>query len=150
MNGKLGDFAKTEYPDSKYDLFAMFMERTLRMNVKHGLMAMINMQSWMFLSTFEKLRSKLLSNGTLLSMAHLGERGFDTIGGAVVSTTAFVFENAHHAARKGDYVRLVDGRNEAEKAAKMHEAIQNHYCGWFHRASIEDFEKIPVVRSHIG
>jgi hypothetical protein len=143
MNGKLGDFAKTEYPDSKYDLFAMFMERTLRMNVKHGLMAMINMQSWMFLSTFEKLRSKLLSNGTLLSMAHLGERGFDTIGGAVVSTTAFVFENAHHAARKGDYVRLVDGRNEAEKAAKMHEAIQNHYCGWFHRASIEDFEKIP-------
>lgn len=143
MNGTLGDFAKANYPDSKSDLFAMFMERTLRMAVKHGMMAMINMQSWMFLSSFEKLRGKLLSNATLLSMAHLGERGFDTIGGAVVSTTAFVFGNAHHASFKGGYARLIDGMNEAEKAAKMKEAIENPDCGWFYRASAEDFEKIP-------
>ncbi|MFY1710858.1 BREX-1 system adenine-specific DNA-methyltransferase PglX [Tritonibacter mobilis] len=143
MNGALGDYAKANYPDSKSDLFAMFMERTLRMSLQHGMMAMINMQSWMFLSSFEKLRGKLLSNGTLLSMAHLGERGFDTIGGAVVSTTAFVFENAHHATFKGDYVRLVDGANETEKAEQMQEAIQNPDCEWFYRASAEDFDKMP-------
>jgi len=143
MNGALGDYAKVGYPDSKSDLFAMFMERTLRMSLQHGMMAMINMQSWMFLSSFEKLRNKLLANGTLLSMAHLGERGFDTIGGAVVSTTAFIFENAHHATFKGDYVRLVDGANEAGKAAQMQEAIHNPDCDWFYRASGQDFDKMP-------
>ena len=143
MNGPLGDFAKAKYPDSKSDLFAMFMERTLGMTLKRGMMAMINMQSWMFLSSFEKLRGKLLSNGTLLSMAHLGERAFDTIGGAVVSTTAFIFQNAYHPKLKGEYVRLVDGESEAAKASKMAIAIQNRECGWFYQASAEDFDKIP-------
>jgi type II restriction/modification system DNA methylase subunit YeeA len=143
MNGRLKAWAGKNYPDSKSDLFAMFMERALEMSVPHGMMAMINMQSWMFLSSFEKLRTKLLGNATLLSMAHLGERGFDTIGGAVVSTTAFVFANAHHPDHKGDYLRQVDGKNEAEKAAMAREAIQNPDCGWFYRASATDFSKIP-------
>ena len=143
MNDKLQGFAKERYPDSKSDLFAMFMERTLRMSVKRGMMAMINMQSWMFLSSFEKLRGKLLSNATLLSMAHLGERGFDTIGGAVVSTTAFIFKNAHHPTQMGEFVRLVDGMSEAEKAAKMQDAIERRGCGWFYTASSEDFYRMP-------
>ena len=143
MNGPLGDYAKKEYPDSKSDLFAMFMERTLALAVKRGMMAMINMQSWMFLSSYEKLRGKLLSDATLLSMAHLGERGFDTIGGAVVSTTAFVFAKERHKDLKGEYVRLIDGRNEAEKASQFKESIRNPNCGWFYRASANDFEKIP-------
>jgi len=143
MNGHLSAFAKENYPDSKSDLFAMFMERTLALSVKRGMMAMINMQSWMFLSSYENLRTKLLTHSTILSMAHLGERGFDTIGGAVVSTTAFVIQNAHHASLKGDYARLVDGNSEAEKSAQMREAIQNPDCGWFYRASAEDFGKIP-------
>ncbi|MFK7848526.1 MAG: BREX-1 system adenine-specific DNA-methyltransferase PglX [Rhodothermales bacterium] len=143
MNGKLGDYAKSIYPDSKSDLFAMFMERTLALSKKHGLVAMINMQSWMFLSSYEKLRTKLLSYNTIVNMAHLGERAFDTIGGAVVSTTAFVIENTLHKELKGDYLRLIDGMNEAEKASMMQEAIQNKDCGWFFRASADDFEKIP-------
>ncbi|WP_431299401.1 BREX-1 system adenine-specific DNA-methyltransferase PglX [Tabrizicola sp. BL-A-41-H6] len=143
MNGPLGDFAKAKYPDSKSDLFAMFMERTLAMTLKRGMMAMINMQSWMFLSSYEKLRGKLLSNATLLSMAHLGERGFDTIGGAVVSTTAFVFGNASHPVLRGDYVRLIYGASESEKALQMREAIKNRDCGYLFRAPSADFEKIP-------
>jgi type II restriction/modification system DNA methylase subunit YeeA len=143
MNEKLQDFAKQHYPDSKSDLFAMFMERSLAMSVRHGMMAMINMQSWMFLSSFEKLREKLLSNVTPLSMAHLGERAFDTIGGAVVSTTAFVLENAHHSTFKGRYVRLVEGRSESEKASQMRQAIEKPDCAWLYRASSEDFSKVP-------
>ena len=75
------------------------------------------MQSWMFLSSFEKLRIKLLDSKTILSMAHIGARGFDTIGGEVVSTTAFVLNNRHYADYKGSFIRLVDGVGEAEKVA---------------------------------
>jgi len=104
---------------------------------------MINMQSWMFLSSYEKLRQKLLKQHTIVSMAHLGARAFDTIGGEVVSTTAFVLENTKRPDAKGVYVRLVDGRSEAEKAAALQEAIQNPDCGWFYRATAVDFQKIP-------
>ncbi|MBS0986383.1 BREX-1 system adenine-specific DNA-methyltransferase PglX [Acetobacter thailandicus] len=143
MNGKLSDFVKASYPDSKSDLFAVFMERALGLCAKRGLMAMINMQSWMFLSSYEKLRMKLLSDAMILSMAHLGERAFDSIGGAVVSTTALVIENAHSANHEGTFIRLVDGSSEAEKEEQLKEAIQNPNCGWFYSASAEDFEKIP-------
>ena len=143
MNSQIGTFAKDNYPDSKSDLFAMFMERALTLSVKNGAMAMINMQSWMFLSSFEKLRGKLLSYGTLLSMAHLGARSFDTIGGEVVSTTAFVFENAYRANHKGDYLRLLEGDSEAKKAARFKMAIHDPCCGWFYRAKADDFERIP-------
>jgi len=87
------------------------------------MVAMITMQSWMFLSSFEKLRTKILDNDTILSMAHLGARAFDSIGGEVVSTTAFVLENAHRPKYKGAYVRFVDGMSEAEKEKMFREAI---------------------------
>ena len=143
MNGKLGDFVKANYPDSKSDLFAVFMERALGLCAKRGLMAMINMQSWMFLSSYEKLRGTLLSNATILSMAHIGERGFDTIGGVVVSTTSFVIKNAHDEGRRGEFIRLVEGDSEREKVLQLREAIQNPNCGWFYRASADDIAKIP-------
>ena len=143
MNGKLGDFVKASYPDSKSDLFAVFMERALGLCAKRGLMAMINMQSWMFLSSYEKLRVKLLSDAMILSMAHLGERAFDSIGGAVVSTTAFVMENAHSLNHEGTFIRLVDGSSEAEKEAQLKEAIQNPNCGWFFRVPTAIFSEIP-------
>ena len=124
MNGRLGAWAKENFPDSKSDLFAMFIERNLDLAQKQGAVAMITMQSWMFLSSFEKLRTKILDNNTILSMAHLGARAFDSIGGEVVSTTTFILENAHHPEYKGAYVRLVDGMSEAEKDKMFREAIQ--------------------------
>ena len=143
MNGRLSVFAKDKFPDSKSDLFAMFMEGTLRMTLKSGMMAMINMQSWMFLSSYEKLRGKLLSNATLLTMAHIGPRGFDTIGGEVVSTTAFIFQNNRNPDHKGEFLRLVDGMSEAEKSAMTKEAISNPDCGWFYRKTVGKFNWIP-------
>lgn len=143
MNGDLAEWAKDYYPDSKSDLFAMFMERALSLTLKHGMTAMINMQAWMFLSSFEILRKKLFSKATLLSMAHIGERGFDSIGGAVVSTTAFVLINSVISNKKGTYLRLVDGRSEAEKSDMIREAVSNPNCGWFYRASADDFHLIP-------
>jgi type II restriction/modification system DNA methylase subunit YeeA len=143
MNDRLKKFAQYDYPESKTDLFAMFIERNLDLAATGGFVAMITMQSWMFLSSYEKLRAKLLDQNTIRSMAHLGARAFDTIGGEVVSTTAFVLQNSHLPDAQGDFLRLVDGRSEAEKAAATGEAIQNPDCGWFYRATAVDFKKIP-------
>lgn len=123
MNGRLSAWAKETYPNSKSDLFAMFIERNLNLAVKGGAVAMITMQSWMFLSSFEALRSQILNQHTIISMAHLGARAFDSIGGEVVSTTAFVLENTHKSEYRGAFIRLVDGDSEAEKMEMMTKAI---------------------------
>jgi hypothetical protein len=78
----------------------------------------------MFLSSFEALRSRILDRHTIVSMAHLGARAFDSIGGEVVSTTTFVLENVHRPEYRGAFMRLVDGSSEAEKMAMMSNAIE--------------------------
>ena len=143
MNKRLGAWAKDTYPNSKSDLFAMFMERNLNLARKQSVVAMITMQSWMFLSSFESLRTRLLGRSTLLSMAHLGARAFDSIGGEVVMTTAFILGNENEPEYQGNYLRLIDGRSESEKTTTLREAIKNRECGWFYRATAADFKKIP-------
>lgn len=124
MNTDLKDFAKKAYPNSKSDLFAIFMERAFALLKPQGFNAQINMQSWMFLSSYEQLREWLLQHTTIITMAHLGARAFDSISGEVVSTTAFVIENAAYPNYSGAYIRLVDGKSEAEKSKMLLEAIQ--------------------------
>lgn len=143
MNGRLKVWVKEHYPASKSDLFAMFMERSLALTLKRGVMAMINMQSWMFLSAYENLRSSLIEHFSFLSMAHLGERAFDTIGGAVVSTTAFVMENATRPSKEAVYVRLIDGENEASKSAMLQIAANDPESERRFLAATDDFAKIP-------
>lgn len=142
MNGRLAVFAKEKYPNSKSDMFAMFIERNLELVKKSGVIGLITMQSWMFLSSYEKIRNNLLNKKTILSMAHLGARGFDSIGGEVVSTTAFTIKNAHHETLKGQYLRLTEGRSEKEKSADFikHKTAGNDL---YFSASSADFKKIP-------
>jgi hypothetical protein len=123
MNADLKKFAKNEYPNSKSDLFAIFVERGFKWLKPEGLNAMVTMQSWMFLSSYEKMRQDVLDNHTILSMAHLGTRGFDSIGGEVVSTTASVMQKAYLPKYQGAYLRLVDGKSEQEKADMFKQAI---------------------------
>jgi len=92
MNKELSDFVKRRYPDSKSDLFAVFMERTLELTKIHGFMSMINQHSWMFLSSYEKLRVKIIENHRIDTLVHLGARAFEEIGGEVVQSVAFVLE----------------------------------------------------------
>ncbi len=124
MNPELAKFAKDNYPDSKSDLFAMFIERGFEMILPSAYSAMVTMQSWMFLSSYEKLRKKILEEKTISSMAHLGAKAFDTIGGEVVQTTTFVLQNVHYTNYKGAFIRLVDGKSEAEKSEMFKEAIK--------------------------
>jgi hypothetical protein len=94
------------------------------MSLPKGAVAMITMQSWIFLSSYEALRGRILNQNTILSIAHFGPRAFDSIGGEVVSTTVFVLENAHKPEYRGAFMRLVDGNSEAEKMAMMAKAIE--------------------------
>lgn len=105
-DGKLNQYVKKNYPDSKADLFAVFIERCGQMTRKNGFQAMITQHAWMFLSSFEKLREKL-QTVDIVNMAHLGARAFEEIGGEVVQTTSFVLRNGHHITYKGEYLRLV-------------------------------------------
>ncbi|HCM95431.1 MAG TPA: BREX-1 system adenine-specific DNA-methyltransferase PglX [Glutamicibacter sp.] len=150
MNGQLSQFMKDEFPDSKSDLFAGFIERCTNLAGPRGTVAMITMQSWMFLSSYEKLRGSLLTEQRITSMLHLGARAFDSIGGEVVSSTAFVLANvppeARGTARKraGTFIRLVDGTSEAEKAAALSTVldVRSKEAG-FHLVSDSDFAAIP-------
>lgn len=143
MNLSLQSFASDGFKDAKADLFAMFMKRGLSLGPVGGLLSMINMQSWMFLSAYEELRTSLLANSTLLTMAHLGERAFDSIGGAVVSTTAFVIQNKRNDTLEGTFIRLVDGRNEAEKSLKLRNAATSPQVASVYRSRNKDFLRIP-------
>ena len=143
MNGLLKAWAAKQFPDSKADLYTMFMERNLSLSQHSGMIAMVNMQAWMFLSTLEKLRTKLLSNTTFLSMAHIGSRGFDSIGGEVVSTTAFVMSSLARPNFKGSFVRLVEGRSEQEKYTAFRDSLEGHKPELLFRASSADFRVIP-------
>lgn len=138
MNGRLAGWAKEKYPKSKSDLFAMFIERSLELVKRGGSVAMITMQSWMFLSSFEAFRTNIIKEGSILSMAHLGTRAFDTIGGEIVSTTAFVISNLHKKNFLGGYLDLTNGKSENEKEFDL-KRKRNHPT----LAIGDDFERIP-------
>ena len=114
LSAKVNNFVKKNYPDSKADLFAVFIERCGEMLKKNGYQAMITQHAWMFLSSFEKLRMKLQQK-TIINMAHLGARAFEEIGGEVVQTTSFIIQNNFIMNYIGTYLRLLDGESQYEK-----------------------------------
>lgn len=142
MNKELSNFVKNNYADSKADMMACFMEAGLKSLQPKGFLGMINQHSWMFLSSYEKLRDKLIKETFFDTLLHLGPRTFPEIGGEVVQNAAFTFWNKT-LNDKGSYIRLVDDGNTELKRTKTLEAIQNTDCGWFYNANQKDFEKIP-------
>lgn len=138
----MSGWVKKNYPDVKSDLCTCFIERGFNLTKDRGYAAMITMQSWMFLGSFEKMRSSLIGSKSILSMLHLGPRAFDAIGGEVVNVTADVVYNGR-AACEGAYVRLVDINGSDAKRQKALEAIGDPDCGRFYRRDAETFKQIP-------
>ena len=134
---KLNEYVKKNYPNSKSDLFAVFMERCREMTLKSGYQAMITQHAWMFLSGFEKLRVKLLQTVDIVNMVHLGARAFEEIGGEVVQTTSFVIRNSRMEDYTGTYCRLVEPNTQQGKE-ELFLAGENH-----HVARQDNFDKIP-------
>ena len=136
LSPKLNAYIKENYPDSKSDLFAVFIERCSEMTVENGYQAMITQHSWMFLSSFEKLRKKMMQS-EIINMAHLGARAFEEIGGEVVQVTAFVRCIEHIKGYRGTYCRLIEPTSQQGKE-KMFLDGENRYI------TVQDnFKKIP-------
>lgn len=136
MGANLTNFVKKYYPDSKSDLFAVFIEVCSHMAAEKRYQAMITQHAWMFLSSFEKLREKMMLTETV-NMAHLGARAFEEIGGEVVQTTSFVRCRTHIDGYKGTYCRLIEPTSQQGKE-DMFLAGGNRYF-----ANQDNFAKIP-------
>lgn len=146
MNEVLSEYVKKNYAEGKGDLFSVFMQVAESMLEPNGKYGMINMQSWMFLSSFEKLRTHILSQLHIDSMLHLGPQTFDELSGEVVQNTAFVISKHQPLEEGGTYYRLVDGNNCREKE----ELFLAHRCNnedgnriYYPNVSQKNFEKIP-------
>ncbi|MBE9572006.1 MAG: BREX-1 system adenine-specific DNA-methyltransferase PglX, partial [Proteobacteria bacterium] len=140
LNGLLKGFLKDNYADVKSDLFSAFIVRNTEVALPKGQLGFMSPFVWMFISSYEKLRSYLIDQKTLTSLVQLEYSGFD---GATVPICTFTVENVHHPSFRGGYVRLSDFRGAENQGPKTLEAIKNPSCGWFYRASAADFKKIP-------
>ncbi len=137
MNALVKKFAKDHFPDAKSDLFACFIKRGFTLAKDAGHNAMVTMQSWMFLSSFEKMREWMLREKTIKTMAHLGARAFGSISGEVVQTTACVLQNRSPQGYKPVFFRLLDG-GEAEKSTALANGEKR-----FDTTAQDEFKKIP-------
>ena len=158
MSATLSKYVKENFPDSKSDLFAVFIERCAQMTAQNRYQAMITQHAWMFLSSYEKLRTKLLT-ADIVNMAHLGPRAFDEIGGEVVQTTSFIMRQSHTPGYEGIYHRLVDANSEAGKEAMFlgntnvfHTAQKaflmipgTPFVYWFHQNFLNSFSINPPL-----
>ena len=142
MNGVLQHFLKEQFADVKSDLFSAFIVRNTQLAIPKGQLGFMTPFVWMFISSYEKLRFFLLENKTITSLIQLEYSGFD---GATVPVCTFTLENSFSSEFQGGYVRLSDFRGAANQGPRTLEAIQNHDCGWFFRASAKDFKKVPGI-----
>ena len=136
MSAKLLDYLKEYYPDSKSDMFAVFIERCKDMTSRNGFQTMITQHAWMSLATYEKLRNKL-HDMLIINMAHLGPKAFEEVSGEMVQTTSFVLQNTRINQYIGKYCRLVDSQTALGKE-KLFLSKAYQYC-----AKQDSFERIP-------
>ena len=139
MGEKLNGYVKNNYPDTKSDMSTVCMEKTLKMCNSNGMMAMINIPVWMFLTSYEKLRRKMISENTFLNMLHLGRGVF----GSDFGTTAFVICKRYLRNHIGNYRRLFNKSVEVvtvETKEKWFFEMKGRYT-----ADQNDYIKIPGV-----
>ena len=137
MNPKLKDYLKNNFPNSKSDLFAVFIEKCYEFVKSNGFIAMITQQSFMFLSTFEKLRVELINNHTIIDMVHLGAHAFEEIGGEVVQATTFINRNNFLENYNSTFHRLTEFNSESKKEKEFYNDGNKHVINQ------GDFDKIP-------
>lgn len=145
MGGKnmgkwLSDWVKKSYPDVKSDLFSCFIERNLWLSEDGGQLGFMTPYVWMFIGSYEKLRTKLIEETTITSLVQLEYSGF---AGATVPICTFTLQKGRVPGHLGGYVRLSDFVGASNQAPKTLEAIANPTCGWFYRRSADAFKSIP-------
>ena len=140
MNVGIKRFLQEQFADYKSDLFAAFIVRSLSLTIANGHLGFMSPFVWMFISSYEELRKRLISQATITTLVQLEYSGFD---GATVPICTFALQNKHHANYRAGYVRLSEFRGSENQGPKTLEAIANPKCGWFFRVAADDFNKIP-------
>ena len=136
----LKKFLKDHYKGYEKDVFSAFIDRDLAFSKPHGRLGFMSPFVWMFISSHEHLRTRLIDKETITSLVQLEYSGFE---GATVPICTFALQKGHVAAQKGCFIRLSDFRGSDSQAPKTLEAIRNHSCGWFFEAAQDEFKKIP-------
>lgn len=142
FNSYMSSWIKEKYPNEKSDLCTCFINRGFTLAKDRGYSSMVTMHAWMFLGSFEKMRSNILRNKIIVSMAHLGARAFAQIGGEVVQVAAAIIWNDKLNA-SGDCVRLVEFDSSLKKQTALKEAVVNPACRWRYRVNQSDYSSIP-------
>lgn len=140
MNALIKQFAKDYFPDAKSDLFTCFIERDLTFSKPRGRLGFMSPFVWMFISSHEDLRTRLIESETITSLIQLEYSGFE---GATVPICTFTLQNSHVNGQRGSFIRLSDFRGADNQGPKTLEAISDPSCGWFFEAVQDDFKKIP-------
>ena len=141
MNKELLSWIKINYPRSRSDLMACFMESGLSVLKPSGFLGMINQQTWMFNTSYKGLRDRLISSVHIDALLHLGPKTFPQIGGEKVQNVAFTIRN-NKSSQKGSYIRLIDYNSSESKKQKTIEGIRNPKCHWFYKIDQKNFFKI--------
>lgn len=133
-------YLKDVYKGYEKDLFSAFIVRNLDFAKDYGQLGFMTPFVWMFISSYEQLRKRLIEKDVITSLIQLEYSGFD---GATVPICTFTLNKGHIASYIGSYIRLSDFRGAANQGPKTLEAIQNRDCSWFYKAKPDDFKKIP-------
>ncbi|MGO3223655.1 MAG: BREX-1 system adenine-specific DNA-methyltransferase PglX [Halomonas sp.] len=133
-------YLKDAYKGYEKDLFSAYIVRNLDFAKEHGQLGFMTPFVWMFISSYEQLRKRLIEEDVITSLIQLEYSGFD---GATVPICTFTLSKGHIDSYRGSYIRLSDFRGSANQGPKTLEAIQNRDCGWFYDAKPDDFKKIP-------
>lgn len=141
MDDTTKSYVEANYPETKSDLFATFVFRCLELCNPDGLTGYMTPFVWMFISSYEQMRKRLIEDHFINNLVQLEYSGFD---GATVPICTFTIRNKPLNA-KGCYIRLNDFKGSQNQAPKTLEAIQNRNCGWFFTANQNEFEKIPGI-----
>lgn len=135
MNPKLTGYLNKNYPDTKSDLFATFIEKGFELLKKSGFNSMVTMQSWMFLSSYEKMRKKILEQKTISTLLHMD----NMVMGIAFGTSATVFRNTHINQYRGTFTEVTYKDVQLEEKPNRFPIIENRNG----IASVENFSKIP-------
>lgn len=143
MNATLAEYISKKYPNSKSDLFAVYMEVGKNRNKENGFTSIINQHSWMFLSSYAQLREQYFRDSVIYNMLHLGSKAFEENVGTIVQTTAFVSRKAYIDEYKSIFIRLVDYSSADEKRNKILEIENDLNSSIRYTASMSDFDDVP-------
>lgn len=139
MNKELKDFAKKSYPNSKSDLFSIYIEKCLAYGKENAEIGMVTPYVWMFISSYEKLRKNIVGQHTLSSLVQLEYNAFAP---ACIPVCTFTINKSHISDYKGGYIQLSNFKGHENQGPKALEAIKNRNCGWFFETIPEHFKKI--------